>query len=84
MTKQQHKAWYRDVAEVIVRERKRHGWKQGELARRAGVYQGRLSLIEHGQVEASVPQLLDIFEALGLSFYVDTFFIEPDLTPPAE
>lgn len=83
MTKQQYKSWCVECGKVIVAERKRLGMSQSELATRSGVYQGRLSLIERGQAEATLYQLLSIFEVVGLTVYINTIDLEPEFTPPA-
>ena len=83
MTKQQYKSWLVDSGRVIVTERKRLGMSQSELAMRSGVHQGRLSLIERGQAEPTLYQLLSIFEVVGLAVYINTIDLEPEFTPPA-
>lgn len=82
MTKQQFKSWCVECGKVIVTERKRLGMSQSELAMRSGVYQGRLSLIERGQAEAALFQLLSIFEVIGLAIYINTLDLEPEFNPP--
>lgn len=76
MTKQQLKSWLVDCGQIIITERKRLGMSQQTLATKSGVYQGRLSLIERGQVEPSLFQLLSVFEVLGLAVYINTIDIE--------
>lgn len=83
MTKQQYKSWLADSGRVIVTERKRLAMSQSALATRSGVYQGRLSLIERGQAEPTLYQLLSIFEAVGLAVYINTIDLEPEVTPPS-
>lgn len=76
MTTQQLKSWLVDCGQIIITERKRLGMSQQTLATKSGVYQGRLSLIERGQVEPSLFQLLSVFEVLGLAVYINTIDIE--------
>lgn len=83
MTKQQFRSWLVECGQAVVTERKRLGMSQSALALRSGVYQGRLSLIERGQVDPTLFQLLSIFEVVGLAVYINTIDIEPDITPPA-
>lgn len=83
MTKQQYKSWLVECGRTIVTERKRLAMSQSELATRSGIYQGRLSLIERGQAEPTLYQLLSIYEVVGLAVYVNTIDIEPDTTPPS-
>lgn len=84
MLPEQLQLWYQDMAQLIVQERKRRGLTQQELARRAGIAQSRLSLIEHGHVEATIPTFLVLFDVLGLWFVaVPHDEEEPAFTPPA-
>lgn len=83
MTKQQFKSWCVECGATVVTERKRLGMSQSELATHSGVHQGRLSLIERGQAEATLYQLLSIFEVVGLAVYINTIDLEPEFTPPA-
>lgn len=47
--------------------RKRHGFSQRELAARAGVTNGAVSMIEQGQVSPSVASLRKLAEAMSLT-----------------
>jgi transcriptional regulator with XRE-family HTH domain len=59
-----------ELGKVIARAREEMGWSQAELARKAKVAQGSLSLIEAGTTKQPKPQTLDkIADALGLSAY---------------
>jgi transcriptional regulator with XRE-family HTH domain len=51
----------------IRRLRTEKGWLQGELARRTGIRQSRLSRIERGHQAPPVSDLLAIRDALGIS-----------------
>ena len=82
MTPEQIQSWYQDMAQLIVQERKRRGLTQQELARRTGIAQGRLSLIEHGHVEATIPTFLLLFDALQLGFVAVPYDDEAPTIPP--
>ena len=55
------------VAERVAAARKRLGWSQAELARRAAITPGGVSQIEGGSRIPSADTLLRLAEALGLS-----------------
>lgn len=68
-----------DVGTRIRRLRKVYGLSQRELAKRAGVTNGAISMIEQNRVSPSVASLKKILAVLGLSlaeFFADEF--EPD------
>ena len=84
MTTEQIQSWYQDMAQLIKQERQRRGLTQQELARIAGISQGRLSLIEHGHVEATIPTFLVLFDVLRLGFVAVPYDDEePATVPPA-
>jgi len=49
----------------IIEERKRRGWSQSELARRAGMHNSTVSLIEHGRMTPYQSQLDKLAGALA-------------------
>ena len=51
---------------LLTNERKRRGWSQAELARRARMNPNTISLIESGRFQPYDSQLRKISEALGL------------------
>ena len=51
---------------LLTTERKRRGWSQAELARRARMNPNTISLIESGRFQPYDSQLRKITEALGL------------------
>lgn len=63
-----------EIAVRLRRVRERHGLSQRELARRAGVSNATISLIEHGRTDPSLGMLKKILEALPLS--MGAFFAE--------
>ena len=50
----------------ISQERKRRGWSQAELARRASLNSGTVSLIESGRLQPYPSQLRKLASALGM------------------
>jgi transcriptional regulator with XRE-family HTH domain len=56
--------WHSDIPFTLRMERQRQGVQQGELARRIGVAQSRLSGWELGQIVPSIQFLLRWVEAL--------------------
>jgi transcriptional regulator with XRE-family HTH domain len=71
------------IAENLKALRKRRGWGQAELARRAGVTQPTISMIEsRRQGGAQATTLIKLAEALGVE--VGDFFAEdvPPVPPP--
>ncbi|WP_416376368.1 helix-turn-helix domain-containing protein [Thermus sp. PS18] len=55
------------LGKVIRAARTARGWSQEELARRVGVTQGHISLVERGVKTPSVGVLVRLFSELGLS-----------------
>ena len=77
-----------DVGDRLREARERQGLSQRALARRAGVTNATISMIERGQISPSVASLRKLLEALGLSlgaFFADEpngadiFFARHDL-----
>ena len=67
------------VGSRLLRLRQAHGMSQRELAKRAGMTNGAISMIEKNRVSPSVATLRKILEAFGLSlavFFADDF--EPE------
>jgi transcriptional regulator with XRE-family HTH domain len=56
------------LGERIVEQRTARGWKQRELAHRAGIDPGRLSRIERGVAVPKLEELMRLREALGGTF----------------
>lgn len=56
-----------EVATRLQYIRKKHGWSQRELAKRAGVTNGAISLIEQGRVSPSVGSLKKLLECVPMS-----------------
>lgn len=54
------------IGTAIQRARRQKGWTQTELAKRAGVRQATISLIETGETPAKLDTLLAILAALEL------------------
>ncbi|GLU32715.1 cupin domain-containing protein [Trinickia caryophylli] len=68
-----------EVATRLKHIRKQHGLSQRELAKRAGVTNGTISLIEQNRVSPSVGSLKKLLECIPMSlaeFF--TFELEPD------
>lgn len=55
------------IGSRIVEIRNQRGWKQRELARRAGLDPGRLSKLERGLKEARLTEFASLARALGLT-----------------
>ena len=55
-----------EVGKMIWRERRRRGWSQRELGRRAGVNGQYISLIELGRANVSLATTAVILRALGI------------------
>ncbi|WP_193165388.1 cupin domain-containing protein [Microbulbifer hainanensis] len=73
----------RDGDEVGVRlkaVRKMHGWSQRELAKRAGVTNASISLVEQGRVSPSVGSLKKILDSIPMSL-AEFFALELDDNP---
>ena len=56
-----------EVAERLRFVRNKHGLSQRELAKRAGVTNGTISLIEQGRVSSSVGSLKKLLECIPMS-----------------
>lgn len=57
---------------VLVRQRRIHyGWTQAQLAERAGIRQGSLSLFEQTGTGLRFDSLCQLLAAVGLSLFVD-------------
>jgi transcriptional regulator with XRE-family HTH domain len=56
-----------EVALRLQHIRKKHGWSQRELAKRAGVTNGAISLIEQNRVSPSVGSLKKLLECIPMS-----------------
>ncbi|VWC48865.1 MerR family regulatory protein [Burkholderia lata] len=56
-----------EVAERLRFVRNKHGLSQRELAKRAGVTNGTISLIEQGRVSPSVGSLKKLLECIPMS-----------------
>ena len=56
------------IKEQVNIKRKKEGrpWSQNELARRAGISSGALSMIINGKVQPKAPTLIQIANALGI------------------
>lgn len=59
-----------DLSERISKMRRQHGWKQQELAERAGITQGALSQIENGKRAPTLLVLRKLAKAFELSVEV--------------
>ena len=60
------------VGRAIADGRARVGWSQRELARRSGVVQSRISLIERGRAAGVSVRLIDrVFVALGIRYHLE-------------
>lgn len=60
--------------------RKMHGWSQRELAKRAGVTNATISLIEQGRVSPSVGSLKKVLDGISMSL-ADFFAFDIDDNP---
>ena len=60
----------KQIGNVIRVARKRKGWSQGELAKRSGLRQGTVSLIETGSPATKIQTLLAILAALDLELQI--------------
>lgn len=57
-----------NIAQRLKTLRGRHGLSQRALARRAGVSNATISLIEHGRTDPSLGLLKRVLDAMGVSF----------------
>ncbi|MBX3702549.1 MAG: cupin domain-containing protein [Steroidobacteraceae bacterium] len=69
-----------DVSSRLKAVRQLHGLSQRELAKRAGVTNGMISLIEHGRVSPSVASLRKVLDGIPMSL-AEFFTMEPGGTP---
>lgn len=60
----------RQIGTIIQRARKKCGWTQTQLAERAGLRQGTISVIEKGDTPAKLDSILAVLAALDLEFRV--------------
>jgi len=59
---------YNLAAGALVADlRRRHGWSQAELGRRAGISQGVVSRVEAGRVPATAYQFTRLSDAFGIA-----------------
>lgn len=58
------------IGTKIAQLREERGWKQKELAVRAGIKQGHLSQIENNKRKPGTPTLRKLIKALGANFNV--------------
>jgi len=69
-----------DVGKRISAWRRRHGFSQGAISRRAGIDPSYLSRIENGKVHPTVEMVLRIASGLGVSLSELVQPSPPDLT----
>ncbi len=69
-----------DVAARLKAVRQLHGLSQRELAKRAGVTNGMISLIEQGRVSPSVASLRKVLDGIPMSL-AEFFTMDPAGTP---
>ncbi|MGL6160247.1 cupin domain-containing protein [Microbulbifer sp.] len=69
-----------DVGARLKAVRKMHGWSQRELAKRAGVTNATISLIEQGRVSPSVGSLKKVLDGIPMSM-ADFFTLQFDDNP---
>lgn len=60
----------KQIGTIIQRARKKRDWTQTQLAQRAGLRQGTISLIETGDTPAKLDSILAILAALDLEFSI--------------
>ena len=66
-----------DVAARLKAVRQMHGLSQRELAKRAGVTNGMISLIEQGRVSPSVASLKKVLDGLPMGL-AEFFTMDPE------
>lgn len=71
-----------DVSARLKAVRQQHGLSQRELAKRAGVTNGMISLIEQGRVSPSVASLKKVLAGIPMSL-AEFFTMDPAETPQA-
>ncbi len=60
----------KQIGTIIQRARKKRDWTQTDLAERAGLRQGTISLIETGDKPAKLDSILAVLAALDLEFTI--------------
>lgn len=60
----------KQIGTIIQRARKKRNWTQTDLAERAGLRQGTISLIETGDKPAKIDSILAVLAALDLEFTI--------------
>ena len=60
----------KQIGTIIQRARKQRNWTQSDLAERAGLRQGTISVIEKGDKPAKLDSILAVLAALDLEFRV--------------
>src|SRR6056297_1124376 len=60
----------KQIGTIIQRARKMRDWTQSDLAERAGLRQGTISVIEKGDKPAKLDSILAVLAALDLEFRV--------------
>lgn len=60
----------KQIGTIIQRARKKRDWTQAQLAQRAGLRQGTISLIETGEKPAKLDSILAVLAALDLEFMI--------------
>jgi HTH-type transcriptional regulator/antitoxin HipB len=60
----------KQLGNAIRTARKRKGWSQGELAKRAGLRQGTISMAETGSAATKIQTLLAILSTLELEMQI--------------
>ena len=60
----------KQIGTIIQRARKQRDWTQSDLAERAGLRQGTISVIEKGDKPAKLDSILAVLAALDLEFRV--------------
>lgn len=70
-----------DVSARLRAVRQLHGLSQRELAKRAGVTNGMISLIEQGRVSPSVASLKKVLDGIPMAL-AEFFTLDPEQAPP--
>lgn len=60
----------RQIGNLVRRARKKHGWSQSVLAKKAALRQETISLIETGSATTRIKTLLAVLAALDLEFLI--------------
>ncbi|MDO9177142.1 MAG: helix-turn-helix domain-containing protein [Agitococcus sp.] len=69
------------LGQLLHGARKIKGLTQAQLARRAGISQARLSVLELNPGRLTVARLLNVLNALGLTLVVEDACVEQHETP---